>query len=208
MQGRVAATHVAKELTMTFFMENGLAIAVIGGLAITLTLVFFMARRTGGTLSALAAAVAATIVLLAIERFVQTDQEQVVSAVHDIYAAVDQNDVDGVLALIDATPSEAQLRDQVKALMPMVKVESAGSGRNVEVTLNEAATPMTATTSSRAFLNGTHIQTGHPVPYVNQRVDMEWVKNGDQWLLKGYTAYFDGKPIDAVNSARTNRPVP
>lgn len=193
---------------MTFFMENGLAIAVIGGLAITLTLVFFMARRTGGTLSALAAAVAATIVLLAIERFVQTDQEQVVSAVHDIYAAVDQNDVDGVLALIDATPSEAQLRDQVKALMPMVKVESAGSGRNVEVTLNEAATPMTATTSSRAFLNGTHIQTGHPVPYVNQRVDMEWVKNGDQWLLKGYTAYFDGKPIDAVNSARTNRPVP
>ena len=193
---------------MTFFMENGLAIAVIGGLAITLTLVFFMARRTGGTLSALAAAVAATIVLLAIERFVQTDQEQVVSAVHDIYAAVDQNDVDGVLALIDATPSEAQLRDQVKDLMPMVKVESAGSGRNVEVTLNEAATPMTATTSSRAFLNGTHIQTGHPVPYVNQRVDMEWVKNGDQWLLKGYTAYFDGKPIDAVNSARTNRPVP
>jgi hypothetical protein len=193
---------------MTFFMENGLAIAVIGGLATTLTLVFFMARRTGGSLSALAAVVAATIVLLAIERFVQTDQEQVVSAVHNIYAAVDQNDVEGVLALIDATPSEAQLRDQVKALMPMVKVESAGSGRNVEVTLNESATPMTATTSSRAFLNGTHVQTGHPFPYVNQRVDMQWVKNGDQWLLKGYTAYFDGKPIDAVNSARTNRPVP
>lgn len=193
---------------MTFFTENGLAIAVIGGLAITLTLVFFMARRTGGSLSALAAAVAATIVLLAIERFVQTDREQVASAVHNIYAAVDQNDVDGVLALIDTTPSEVQLRDQVKALMPMVKVESAGSGRNVEVTLNESATPMTATTSSRAFLNGTHVQTGHPVPYVNQRVDMEWAKNGDQWLMKGYTAYFDGKPIDAPSSARANRPVP
>jgi len=191
---------------MTFFMENGLAIAVVGGLAITLTLVFFMARRTGGSLSALAAAVAATIVLLAIERFVQTDQERVVSAVHNIYAAVDQNDVDGVLALIDS--SATQIRADVQALMPMVKVESAGSGRNVEVTLNESATPMSATTSSRAFLNGTHVQTGHPVPYVNQRVDMEWVKNGDQWLLKGYTAYFDGKPIDAVNSARTNRAVP
>ena len=193
---------------MTFFVENGLAIAVVGGLAITLTLVFFMARRTGGSLSALAAAVAATIALLAIERFVQTDREQVASAVHGIYAAVDQNDVDGVLALIDTTPSDAPLRAQVQALMPLVKVESAGSGRNIEVTLNESATPMTATTSSRAFLNGTHVHTGHPVPYVNQRVDMEWVKTGDQWLLKGYTAYFDGKPIDAVNSARTNRPVP
>ena len=193
---------------MTFFVENGLAIAVVGGLAITLTLVFFMARRTGGSLSALAAAVAATIALLAIERFVQTDREQVASAVHGIYAAVDQNDVDGVLALIDTTPSDAPLRAQVQALMPLVKVESAGSGRNIEVTLNESATPMTATTSSRAFLNGTHVHTGHPVPDVNQRVAMEWVKTGDQWLLKGYTAYFDGKPIVAVNSARTNRPVP
>ncbi|MBA4105139.1 MAG: hypothetical protein C0485_05220 [Pirellula sp.] len=191
---------------MSFFMENGLAIAVIGGLAITLTLVFFMARRTGGSLSALAAAVAATIVLLTIEWFVQTDREQVASAVHGIYAAVDQNDVNGVLALID--PSTTQIRADVQALMPMVKVENAGSGRNVEVMLNESATPMTATTTSRAFLNGTHVQTGHPVPYINQRVDMEWVKSGDQWLLKGYTAYFDGKPIDAVNSARTNRAVP
>lgn len=191
---------------MTFFMENGLEIAVIGGLAITLTLVFFMARRTGGSLSALAAAVAATIVLLAFERFVQTDREKVASAVHNIYSAVDQNDVDGVLALIWL--GAEGIRTDVKALMPMVKVESAGSGRNIEVTLNESADPMTATTSSRAFLNGTHIQTGHPVPYVNQRVDMEWIKIGDQWLLNGYTAYFDGKPIDAVNSARTNRPVP
>jgi hypothetical protein len=110
---------------MTFFVENGLAIAVAGGLAITLTLVFFMARRTGGSLSALAAAVAATIVLLAIERFVQTDREQVASAVHNIYAAIDQNDVNGVLTLVD--PSATQIRADVQALMPMVKVESAGS---------------------------------------------------------------------------------
>lgn len=191
---------------MTFFMENGLAIAVIGGLAITLTLVFFMARRTGGSLSALAAAVAATIVLLAIERFVQTDQEQVASAVHGIYAAVDQNDVNGVLALVWL--GAENVRSDVQALMPSVKVESAGSGRNVEVTLNETADPMTATSTSRAFLNGTHVQSGHPIPYVNQRVDLEWIKIGDQWLLNGYTAYFDGKPIDAVNSARTNRAVP
>jgi hypothetical protein len=191
---------------MTFVTENGLGIAVIGGLVVTLTLVFFMARRTGASLSAFAAAVGATIGLLAIEWFVQTDREQVASAVHGIYAAVDQNDVEGVLVLID--PKATQIRADVQALMPSVKVESAGSGRNIEIALDESATPMTATTTSRAFLNGTHVQTGHPVPYVNQRVDMEWVKNGDQWLLKGYTAYFDGKPIDAVNSARTNRAVP
>jgi hypothetical protein len=191
---------------MTFFTENELGIAVIGGLAITLTLVFFMTRRSGESLGAFAAAVGATIGLLAIEWFVQTDREQVAAAVHGIYAAIDRNDVDGVLAYVD--PNAKSIRSDVQALMPMVKVESAGSGRNVEVNLNESASPMTATSTSRAFLNGTHVQSGHPVPYVNQRVDLEWLKDGDQWLLTGYTAYYDGKPIDAVNSARTNRAVP
>lgn len=191
---------------MTFFTENELGIAVIGGLAITLTLVFFMTRRSGESLGAFAAAVGATIGLLAIEWFVQTDREQVASAVHGIYGAIDRNDVDGVLAHVD--PNATNIRADVQALMPMVKVGSAGSGRNIEVTLNESATPMTATSTSRAFLNGTHVQSGHPVPYVNQRVDLEWMKDGDQWLLTGYTAYYDGKPIDAVNSARTNRAVP
>lgn len=191
---------------MTFFTENGLGIAVIGGLAITLTLVFFMARRTGASLGAFAAAVGATIGLLAIEWFVQTDREQVASAVHGIYAAVHQNNVDGVLALID--PNATQMRADVQALMPSIKVESAGSGRNVEVTLDESANPMTATSTSRAFLNGTHVPTGHPVPYVNQRVDLEWVKKDGKWLLNGYTPYYDGKPIDAPASARANRAVP
>lgn len=191
---------------MTFFTENGLGIAVIGGLAITLTLVFFMARRDGASLSAFAAAVAATIGLLAIEWFVQTDREQVASAVHGLYAAVDQNDVDGVLALID--PNATQIRADVQTLMPEFKVENAGSGRNIEVTLDDAANPRTATSTSRAFLTGTHLRTGHPTPYVNQRVDFEWAKRGGKWLLNGYTAYFDGKPINAAASAQANRPVP
>lgn len=191
---------------MTFFTENGLGIAVIGGLATTLTLVFFMTRRSGESLGAFAAAVAATIGLLAIEWFVQTDREQVAAAVHGIYGAIDQNDVTAVLSHVD--PNATSIRSDVQTLMPMVKVESAGSGRNIEVTLDESASPMTATSTSRAFLNGTHVQSGHPVPYVNQRVDLQWVKDGDEWLLTGYTAYYDGKPIDAVNSARTNRAVP
>ena len=110
------------------------------------------------------------------------------------------------MALID--PNATQLRADVQALMPSIKVESAGSGRNIEVTLDESANPMTATSTSRAFINGTHVPTGHPVPYVNQRVDLEWVKKDGKWLLNGYTPYYDGKPIDAPASARANRAVP
>ena len=46
------------------------------------------------------------------------------------------------------------------------------------------------------------------VAYFNQQVDIHWVKRGDRWLMDGYTAYYDGQPIDAVESAAGNRPVP
>ena len=50
--------------------------------------------------------------------------------------------------------------------------------------------------------------SGTPIGYINQRVDLHWVKRGDRWLIDDYTAYFDEQPIDAVGSAAGNRPVP
>jgi hypothetical protein len=191
---------------MSFFIENGLAIAVIGGLATTLALVFFMARRTGGSLGGLAAAVGATLVLLAIERFVESDREQVETAVEQIYGAIEENNVNGVLALVD--PNATAIRSDVQTLMPLVKVEKANSSRTIEVEIDETASPLTAGSSSRAFLDGIHVPSGARIPYLNQQVDLQWVKRGDQWFLTGYTAYYDGKPIDAVSSARSNRAVP
>jgi hypothetical protein len=191
---------------MTFFTENGLAIAVIGGLAMTLTLVFFMARRTGGSLGALAAAVGATLLLLAIEWFVQTDREQIALAAAAAYGAVEANDVNGVLAVID--PAATTMRSDVQALMPMIKVEKARSLGSTEITIDDTVNPPTATSSSKAYLDGVHGQSGGRVAYFNQQVDLHWVKRGNQWLMNDYTPYYEGKPIDAVNSARTNRAVP
>jgi hypothetical protein len=191
---------------MTFFIENGLAIAVIGGLATTLALVIFTARRTGASLAGLGAALAATLVLLAIEWFVQSDREKIVAAAEQAYAAVEANDANGVLAVID--PAATAMRSDVQTLMPLMKVEKARPLGTAEIVINEAANPPTAVSSSRAYLDGVHVQSGARVAYFNQQVDLHWVKKGDEWLLNGYTPYYEGKPIDAVSSARTNRAVP
>ena len=117
---------------MTFFMENGLAIAVIGGLATTLALVFFMARRTGGSLSALwrrpSRRRSCCWRLNGSFRPIGSRSPRRCTT---STPRSSQNDVDGVLALID--PNATQMRADVQALMPSVKVESAGSGRNIEV---------------------------------------------------------------------------
>src|SRR5690606_20429809 len=104
-----------------------------GAVACTAALVFFLARRTGGSLAVLAGVLAVTCLLLAVEGVIETDREMVATAVDEIYAAVRANDVAGVLAHVvpdraeTKTPDLAamRLRSDIQTLMPMIKVEKA-----------------------------------------------------------------------------------
>jgi hypothetical protein len=189
---------------MTWLTENPLPIAVIGALLAAFAAIVFSARRNLGSLIALAGVAAATLLLLGVERLIVTDREHVETALGDLMAAIEANDVPGALAVID--PAAADMRADAQALMPAVKVDKARA-TSVEVELPEQTQPLTATARFRGILQGLHPQSGTPVAYVNQRVDVGWVKRDGRWLANGYTAYFDGKPIDAVGSARSNRPV-
>lgn len=193
-----------KIYTMTWLTENPLPIAVMGALVAAFAAIAFSARRNVGSLIALAGVVAATLLMLAVERLVVTDREHVEATLDGLMAAIEANDVPAALAFID--PAAADMRADAQALMPSVKVDAARA-TSVEVELNERANPPTATSRFRGKLLGLHPQSGTPITYVNQQVDVQWIKRDGRWLADGYTAYFDGKPIDAVGSARSNRPV-
>jgi hypothetical protein len=186
-------------------LENPVAIAVVGGLLAIVGLVVFLSRRSLGAMASLGAILAATALLLLVERFVVTDREAVENAVESMLAAIEANDMAGVLEWID--PAAAGVRADVQALMPTIKVSNANAA-GVQVDDPSAANPPTAKAQFQAYLQGVHSSTGMSLIYVNQQVDLEWVKRGDRWLLTDYTAYYEGAPIDAVGSARGNRPVP
>jgi hypothetical protein len=190
---------------MELLFENPVAIAVIGGLAATVALVVFLSRRSLGPLIALGSIIGLTLVLLVVERSVVTDREAVEYGLEDVLAAIEANDVQGVLAHIDQ--AAAGVRADVEALMPQIKVTNANAG-GILVKVRPEENPPTATVMFRAFLQGTHGSSGMGVAYINQRVDIAWVKRGDRWLISDYEAYYDNQPIDAVNSARGNRPQP
>jgi hypothetical protein len=189
---------------MSVLLENPLPIAVAGGLVALVALLVFLSRRSGASLAALAAIVAITLALVGVERFVVTDREQIEAETLGMADAIEANDVAGVLDHID--PAAATIRTDVEALMPQVKW-SVANAASITVTLNEGADPPTASSRFRAFLQGIHSRSGMQVPYINQQVDMTWVNRDGRWLMDGYTAYHDGKPIDAVSSASANRPV-
>lgn len=187
---------------MTTLLENPLPIMVIGGVAATAALVFFLARRTGGSLMTLAAMVGLTLVLLAVEAFVVTDREEVEQTISELFAAIEANDVQKTLSWVD--PKSGVAAD-VQALMPLIRVEKARVMGGLEIDVNTSRRPPVATSSSRVALTGTHSSSGTPVGYVNEQVDIHWTKPGERWLVSGYTAYYKGRPINAVESARANQ---
>ncbi len=190
---------------MTVFIENPVAIAVFGALAATLALVVYLARRNFGSLVAIAGVAALTVLMLAVEKFVVTDREAVEAGVEQVFDAIESNDLPGVLEWID--PAAANVKADAESLMPEVKVSTANAAA-IEVEVNDAANPPTAKSQCRAYLNAVHGSSGMAMPYMNQRVDLNWVKRGNHWRITGYQAYYDDQPIDAVGSARGNRPVP
>lgn len=189
---------------MAVLSENPVAIAAVGALAATLALVVLLARRNLASLVALLGAVALTLVLLAVERVVVTEREAVENGVDEVLHAIETGDLPGVLRWID--PAAANVAADAERLLPLVKMNAANAA-SIEVTLHESATPPTAKSQFRAYLHGVHGTSGALV-YVNQRVDLEWVKRGDDWRITGYQAFFDDEPIDAVGSVRGNRPLP
>ena len=191
---------------MNALVENPVLVGVVGGLLATLALVVFLARRTLASLVALGGAILLTLLGLLVERFVETEREQIERAVPEVLAAVEANDLPGVLASID--PAAAQVRGDASALMPLIKVEKARALSAIEVEINSSTAPPTALSRFRGFLQGIHTRSGMQVGYFNQQVDINWVKRGEQWLIEDYTAYYDDQPIDAVGSAAGNRPVP
>jgi hypothetical protein len=190
---------------MSTFLENPLPVAVAGGLIALVALLVFLSRRSGASLAALAVVMAITLALVGVERFIITDREQIEAETLGLADAIEANDVAGVLDHID--PAATQIRADVEALMPHVRW-SVANAASITVTLNEGADPPTASSRFRAFLQGIHSRSGVQVPYINQQVDMTWVNREGRWLMDGYTAYYDGKPIDAVSSASANRPLP
>lgn len=187
-------------------LENPVAIVAVGGLLATVAMVVFMARRSLESLIALAAIVALTLIALAVERYVVTDREQVQANLAAALQAIEANDLPDVLTWID--PAANTMRADASALMPQIKVEKTRALGKVEVQVDLNQQPPTATCTFRAFLQGVHANSGMQVAYFNQQVDIHWIKRDQRWLMNGYTAYYDGKPINAVRSAAGNRPIP
>lgn len=186
---------------MDTLLENPVPIFSVGAVLATFFGMVFLARRSLLPLVGLGAVVLFTSLLLITEMLIVTPREQVEVAIDDILDAIESNDVNGVLAMVD--PSATQVRSDVETLMPMVKVEDTGATA-VQIEC-EGREPTEALSTFKGRVRGVHAKSGIAVFYFD-KVELHWTRSKGEWLLDDFTAYWKGKPLNAVSSLRGTQP--
>lgn len=186
---------------MNTLLENPLPILAVGAMLATLFGLIFLSRRNLPSLVGLGAVILFTSLLLVTEMLIVTPREEVQQSVDEVLAAIESNEVSNVLAFAD--PGATQLRSEIEALMPMVKVEDTGAA-SVQIEC-EGRAPTEAIARFKGRVRGVHGKSGIAIFYFDD-VELNWVRREGRWLLEDFTAYWKGKPLNAVSSLRGGQP--
>ena len=169
---------------MTWIFEEPLPIVVISAVLGVALAIGFVKTGQKWLLVALAAVVVLAIALLALERSVVTDREQVEQVLFQIAKAVEQNDIDQALRHISP---DAPGVDHANSELRKINFREVDIKPNLEIEVFADRTPPTAQTRfnvvvvADAGFGGTD---RYP-----RFVEATFVKEGDRWLVSDYAHY-------------------
>jgi hypothetical protein len=141
--------------------------------------------RSGGAFFGMIGAVLFAVVGIALERWWQTPREEVASALTDMLAAVEANDLPTVLTCI--APTATSVTADATELMPQFRIRQANGGSEAEVTLDSETNPTTASVKFKPLIVVEHARSGMTGGY-HDGVTMDFQRIGDRWLITGYSA--------------------
>lgn len=169
---------------MNYLAENALPIWVGGAVLLTLAVVVYSQLRNTASLIAILVVLLLTATLLVVEHLIITPREAVERTLYDLAAAIEADDLPGVLRFI--APQSAEVRSDAETLMPLVDVEKARILGTPEITVNETGQPATATVNCQGLVDVTVKQNGMKTPYTDH-VQIHFVESNSAWLIESYT---------------------
>jgi hypothetical protein len=167
---------------VNYLAENALPIWLSGAVVATLALVVYFQSRRTGALVALLVAVVVTAALLVVEHFIVTPREAVEQTLYELAAAIEADDLPGVLRFI--APTADGVRGDAEALMPLVEVDKARILGTPEIVLDSNA--QAATVKCQGLVDVTVKQNGMKGPYMD-RVEIRFVESDGAWQIESYT---------------------
>ncbi len=169
---------------MTWLLESpwpALTLGVVCELILAIVLV-----RSGRAvvLVAMAVVLAVTLGMLALERMVVTQTEEIENALHAAEAALETNDPTAVLALFTETSPR---RSQVESALKRFHVRDAHIGRDLEIAPNALTNPPSARAFFTGRVEGADARGEVPYEQMLQKFTVTLHHEGDRWLIYDFT---------------------
>ena len=120
--------------------------------------------------------------LLLVEWFVVTEHERVEAALYGIAAALEADDVPGVVSHL--SPTVPALQVEAQARLEHVRIREVVIG-DLKISFNKLASPPAATATFLGRLN-VDVRRGGPLGNVVGRFKVSLRKEDDRWLVRGY----------------------
>ncbi len=170
--------------------ESPLLIAVAG--AATAAVIGFFWLQTGrrSLIYLLVLCLILTAGLLALERFIETEREQIKSTLHQVAQLVEQNQLAAALEYVHSSRSD--IRSRAEHRLAGLVFERVSIKRNLKIMLTRETEPKRATATFNAVAvlrEGTGIIDGRPIP---RFVKVEMEKEEGRWRVVDYV---DREPI-------------
>jgi hypothetical protein len=183
---------------MTWIVEEPLYIAILG--VVTLAFLAFAWTQTGyrWLLHATLGVAAFTVGLLLLERWVETEPEQIEATLRRIARDVERNDLDAILSHVYSGATETLAR--ARSEFPRYSFRVVNIKRNVEVQLQAGAEPPAADVTFNVVVDVT--ERSSEIPYhVPRFVHVTLRKEDGRWKVATYSH-------DEPQSSLFNRPQP
>ncbi len=169
---------------MTWLLESpwpALTLGVVCELVLVIVLV-----RSGRVvvIVAMAVVLAITLGMLALERMVVTQTEEIENALHAAESALETNDPPAVLALFTQTSPR---RNQVESALKRFHVRNAHVGRDLEIATNALTNPPSARAFFTGRIEGADARGEVPYEQMIQKFTVTLHREGDQWLIHDFT---------------------
>jgi len=175
---------------MDFLLESEIVVGLVG-LLISAMLIYVGLRLAQSRVwLAGVAALALTLILVAVGFWVETDREQIRRSMNEIAIALRDNNHERVFSYFHPNATAGIL--QVKTELPQYTFKSARVTRVIDVSVNSSTQPPTAVSE---FIASVKVMLNNPSLYDGPRdarrfIKVYWMKKNDRWLVRDYE-HFD-----------------
>jgi hypothetical protein len=169
---------------MNWLLETPWPAILLGATAeIILAIVFFTIQRRW-VMIAMGVVAALMVGAFLLERVVVTPTEEVDTALQQLAASLEANDVPAILSLV--APDAAGVRGAAERHMPRYQINAVHIARDLTITVDDKSDPPTAVATFTCRVNANDKRGQLPYQNAILQFSIKYRKYGESWLVYEY----------------------